>query len=269
MSTALRDSGAARPGNSKYFWTPVLIAALGCAGVALVQITDYLDQKERSIQDAEDLAVRAMGSRSDALKVAEQRLEGGRISFSLYRDLLKSALRQQDPDEQVAAQESMDKLLSSGLAFAKDLRTDLASWPTEVLITATEAGGIAGSNIEKGLKIRGIPVVLQTSNTKGAGKTAVLCYEQKACKQTGQSVLDVLQENGYPVAEATLPKDGFDAAESAQTDDAAKLLKKKRIEIVLADQEKSAPHKQILARRIQPRVVHERQVAALTNLPAK
>jgi hypothetical protein len=272
MSTALRDSGAARPGNSKYFWTPVLVIALGCAGVALVELTDYLNQKEQFIQDANDLTVRAMGSRSDALKVAEERLEAGRIGFSLYRNLLKNALSQQDPDEHVAALESMDKLFASGLAFAKDLRKDLASWPTQVLITTTEAGGSVGSNIEKELKIRGIPVVLQkTGDQKGISKTEVFCYEQNACKQTAQSVIDVLQEKGYPVAKATTPADGVDSAESTQNDDAAKLLKKKRIEIVLANEEKSVPNKQVLAsaRHTQPHVIHEKQVVALTSQPTK
>jgi len=62
---------------------PVWIALLGCAGVLLFETTDYLNKKERAIEDADDLTVRAMGNPSDALKVAEQRLEAGRIGFSL------------------------------------------------------------------------------------------------------------------------------------------------------------------------------------------
>jgi hypothetical protein len=271
MSTLLRDSGAARPRNSKYFWTPVWAVLLGCASVLLFETTDYLNQKERAIQDADDLTVRAMGSRSDALKVAEQRLEAGRIDFSLYRDMLKKALSQQDPDEYVAAFESMDKLLATKLALAKDLRKDLASWPAQVLITTTEAGGSAGSNIEKELKIRGIPVVVQTSGyPKEIGRTEVFCFEQNACNQTAQSVIDVLQEKGYPVAKATRPGDGLDAP-AQDDDDAAKLFKKKRIEIVLADEKKSLPNKPVVAnlRHLTPHPGHQKQVVALTSPSAK
>jgi hypothetical protein len=270
MSTMLRDSGAARPHNRSYFWAPVLVVALGCASVALVQVTDYLDQNERSLQDAGDLTIRAMGSRSDVLRVAEERLEAGRVGFAVYRDLLREAVRRQEPDERVAALESMDKLFASGLAFANDLRKEVASWPAQVLITTTDAGGPMGSDIEKELKLRGLDVAVQkTGDPKGMLKTEVRCYEQSVCQQAAQSAIDVLQEKGYPVVKATTPGDGFDAA-PAQNDAAAKLLQKKRIEIVLADEKKSAPAKQVVAssRHSQPHV-REKQVVALTGQPAK
>ena len=272
MSTLLRDSGTARPQNSTSFWMPVLIVALGCAGVALVQITDYLNQNERSMQDASDLTVRAMGSRSDVLRVAEERLEAGRIGFSVYRDLLRAALTQEDPDEQLAAFESMDKLFASGLAFAKDLRKDLASWPAQVLITTTEAGGSVGSNIEKELKLRGMDVIVQKSgDPKGMIKTEVRCHEQNVCKQNTQAVIDVLQQEGYPVAKATGPGDGDDAAEPTQNDAAANLFQKKRIEIVLAEEKKSAPAKQVASTRhnTPPGVTRGKQLVALTGQLAK
>jgi hypothetical protein len=165
----------------------------------------------------------------------------------------------------------MDKLFASGLAFAKDLRKEVASWPAQVLITTTDAGGAAGSKIEKELKLRGMDVIVQkTGDPKGTIKTEVRCYEQNACGQPTQSVIDVLQEKGYPVAKATAPGDGFAAAEPTQNDNAAKIFQKKRIEIVLADEKKSAPTKQVVAsaRHTQPHV-REKQVIALTGEPAK
>src|SRR5271167_302894 len=127
--------------------------------------------------------------------------------------MLKKALSEPDLDVHVAAFESMDKLFALKLASAKDLRKDLASWPAQVLITTTEAGGSEGSNIEAELKMRGIPVVVQrTGYPKEISKTEVRCYDQNVCQQTAQSVIDVLQEKGYPVAKATPPTDGFDPA---------------------------------------------------------
>jgi hypothetical protein len=239
----------------------------------LVEINDYLNQVEQSIRDADDLAVRAMDSRADALRVAEQRLEAGRISFSLYRDLLKKALSQQNPDEHVAALESMDKLFATGLASAKDLRKDVESWPAQVLITTTEAGGSAGSNIENALKMQGIPVEVQKAGyPKTISKTEVICYEQKVCQETAQSVVGVLRKGFSDLTDlkATPPGDGLDAA-ATPNDDAAKLLKKKRIEIVLADEKKTTPTKQVVAsaRHTQPHVIHDKQVVALTGQPAK
>ena len=268
MSTVLRDAGAARPRKSNYFWTPVYAALLACAGVLLFEVSEYQNQQERSIEDANDLAVRAMGNPSEALKVAEQRLEAGRIDFPLYRDMLKKALSQQDPDVHVAAFESMDKLLALKLASAKDLRNDLASWPAQVLITTTEAGGSAGTNIEAELKIRGIPVVVQkTGYPKEISKTEVYCYEPDTCKQTAQSVVDVLQEKGYPIAKPIQPGDGLDSVGPAENDNAEKLFQMKRIEIVLADDKKSQPNKPTLAvlRHPQPHFAHQKQVVALTT----
>jgi len=205
-------------------------------------------------------------------KVAEQRLETGRIDFSLYRDLLKKALSQQNPDVHAAAFESMDKLLASNLAFADDLRKDLASWPPQVFLTIAEAGSSAGSNVERDLKLRGMEVfVQQTGSPKAISKTEVFCYEQGACKQAAQSVIDLLQEKGFVVAKATPRGDGFDADGQMQNDEAEKLYDKKRIEIVLADDKKIGPNKpaQAALRHPQPRVGHEKQVVAISGQSAK
>ncbi len=271
MST-YRDPKAERPRSTKSFWAPVWIISLGCAGVLLFEFGGYLTQQEWLKADNADLTVRAMSSPSDALRVAEQRLEAGRVDFALYRDLLKKALSQHNPDVSAAAFESMDKLLASNLAFADDLRRDLASWPPQVLITTTEAGGSVGSTIETELKLRGMEVFVRaTGDPKALNKTQVFCYEQGACTKAAQSVVDVLQEKGYAVAKAAPPGDGFGADGKTQYDEAAKLYDKKRIEIVLADEKKIAPNKPVLAvlRHPRPHSGHERQVVAITSPPAK
>ncbi len=271
MSTLLRDPGIRRPRPSNQFWTPVWLVAVGCAGALLFELGVYVTQQEWTKADNADVAVRAMSSPSDAIKVAEQRLEAGRVDFPLYRDLLKKALSQNDPDVHAAAFASMDKLLASDLAFAEDLRKDLKSWPPQVVIMTTEAGGSAGSTLEKELKLRGMEVFVQaTSNPKAISKTEVFCFEQGACKQTAQSVVNVLQEKGYAVAKATPPGDGLDAGGQTQNDEAAKLYDTKRIEIVLADEKGGSNKPAVVAvHRQQPHPGRQKQIVALTGQSAK
>ncbi|MFZ0841079.1 MAG: hypothetical protein WAM77_26750 [Xanthobacteraceae bacterium] len=247
---------------------PVKICLAGCAGAVLYFAGGYINDQEWLKREGADLAVRAMSSPSGLLEEAEKRLEDGRIAFSVYSDLLEVALDQQDADVRATAFKTMDKLLASRLAFAGDLQRWLASMPPQVFITTT--GGSHGSDLEKELKFRGMHVIVKnTDRPKEVTKTAVFCYDPDPCQQTAHSVVDLLQEEGYAVAKPTPPENGFGV--TAQDDDATKLFNKKLIDIVLADEKKSGPIKQVVAsaRRAQPRPVQPKQFVALGGQPSK
>ncbi len=267
MSTLYRDPRSERPRTSRHFWLPVWIAVLGCAGAALYMLGGEASNQEWLRKKSADLAVRAMSDPAGALGEAEKSLESGDIDFSLYSRLLEVALGQTDANVRASAFRSMDKLLASGRAYANDLRNEVASMPPQVLIATTESRASAASGVERELKMRGMDVfVVKTSDPNGASKTEVRCYDPDSCRQTAQTVVDVLQESGYAVAKPTPPDNG-----AAPDDQGAQLFNKKRIEIALADDRKSATSKQVVfvARHLRPHVPRVRQVVAFDGGSAR
>jgi hypothetical protein len=143
------------------------------------------------------------------------------------------ALSRQDPEVRNAANQSIATVLNSNLAFADDLKKELASMPTQVFVVTSHAGEDRGLDIEQKLKRRETVVVTHETRDpkiKEINKTEVFCYDQDACKQAAQSVFNLLQEEGFKVNGPT-PRD------------AGTTLFKKRVEVVLADEKKSEPNK--------------------------
>lgn len=225
----------APPRRSKYFWLPVWIFLTACLGAALVGLGAHIIEEQWSAQESSALAIAAMRSPTEALEAAEQLLLEKRVDFSLYRDLLKVALSQQDPELRNSANQSITRVLSSNLAFADDLKKVLSSMPTQVFIITSDAGTSVGHDIEQKLKRR--ETVLVTHETrdpriKEINKTEVFCYDPdgSACKQTAKGLVNLLQEEGFDVIEQPLQA----ASASAF---------KNRVEVILADVKKAEPNK--------------------------
>ena len=81
--------------------------------------------------------------------------------------------------------------------------------PTQVFIVATQGNVSDAQDIEQKLKRRETAMVIQDRSAKAINNTQVLCHGQDVCKQSGQSVIDVLHEEGYQIDE---PKQGDTSA---------------------------------------------------------
>lgn len=229
------DIRAQRPRRSKYFWLPVWIFLAVCAGAGSLVLVVQTMQEQGSAEESSALAIAAMRSPTDALEKAEARLLDKRIDFSIYRDLLRVALSRQEPEVRNAANQSIARVLNSNLAFADDLKKELASMPTQVFVVTSDAGVGRGKDIEQKLKRRETVVVTRETRDpkiKEISKTEVFCYDQDACKQTAQSVFNLLKDEGFEVYGPT------------QRDAGASLFKN-WVEVVLADEKKSEPNKPV------------------------
>ncbi len=220
------------PCRSKNFWTPIWITAVIGAGGIAFSVGQYLTQQQWAEADKNALAVDSMSSPRFALAEAERQLLDERIDFAVYRDLLRGALGRADPEVRSAAYQSIHRVLAAGRGCSDALKKELASMPTQVFIRASDQGASAAQDIEQKLKRRDTAVVIQeTQNPSNKiSKTEVLCYDQDVCKQSGQSVVNLLREEGYDASGPT-QKDG---TESSYTN---------RIDIQLAEVKASKPVK--------------------------
>jgi hypothetical protein len=224
-----------RPRYSRYFWTPVYLFLGLCVGLALLVLGGYIVLQQWAEDDYADLVVATMQSPSAGLSRAEALLLEDRIDFALYRDLLRTALVHQDADLRSAANQSIANVLGSGRAFADVLKTELAAMPPQVFImtTRTDAGVSGGQTLEVELKERGVDVVSRKArDPAGISKTQVVCYDRSECKETAQSVVNLLREWGYDVA---------DAKPGDNVEDSAMILDRKRVDVVLADIKRTGP----------------------------
>lgn len=219
----------ARPRRSKFFWVPPLIVGGGCIAAAVYAAGAYFTKENWLEEEKAELALTAMRSPSAAIETAEQRLLERRIDFPLYRDLLRVALQQQNPEVRAAANQSIARLASSKLAFADDLKKELVSMPPQVFLVTSPDGTSAAHDIEQKLKRRETVIVTHESRPPSAKpivKSEVFCYDQEVCKQIGQAVFNLLQQEGFDVAGPT-------------RQDAGATLFKKRVEVVLAGVKKA------------------------------
>ncbi|HTV33817.1 MAG TPA: hypothetical protein VME69_12060 [Methylocella sp.] len=228
------SNGAIRSRRDRCFWLPVRIFFTVVVGIVLFLVVTSFEHLITSERESAALAVAAMRSPAEAMENAEAWLldeqhPDERIDFSLYRDLLLAALAHQDSEVRNAANQSIARVLHSNLACANDLKKELASMPTQVFIMTSDADASAGRDIAQKLKRReGVIVTQETLDPEKISKTEVLCYDHDAdnCKQTAQSVINLLQEEGFEVSGPT------------QKDPGATLFKK-RIEVILAVKMKS------------------------------
>ena len=232
MSTDYRDTRIDGSRRSKYFMAPVWVAAACGAGFALFCLGECFVQQQWADASKGALAVDAMSSPSFALAEAERELLDDRIDFAVYRDLLRGALSRPDYQVRSAAYQSIHRVLASGRGCADALKKELASMPTQVFIRTSDQGASSAQDVEQKLKRRDTAVVIQeTQNPSNKiSKTEVLCYDQDVCKQAGQSVVNLLREEGYDASGPT-QKDGTEASYT------------NRIDIQLADATKSKPSK--------------------------
>ncbi len=232
MSFDYRDARSEKPRRSKNFWTPIWITAIIIVGGIAFSVGEYLTQQQWANSEQNALAVNSMNNPRFALAEAERQLLDDRIDFAVYRDLLRGALGRADPEVRSAAYQSIHRVLAAGRGCSEALKRELASMPTQVFIRTSDHGGSAAQDIEQKLKRRDTAVVIQETqnpNNKIA-KTQVLCYDQDVCKQSGQAVVNLLQEEGYDASGPTL-KDG---AESSYVN---------RIDVQLAEAKVSKPGK--------------------------
>ena len=232
MSIDYRDVRSEKPRRSRNFWTPIWIAAMVSAGGIAFTAGQYLTEQQWADADQNALAVDSMSSPRFALAEAERQLLDDRIGFAVYRDLLRGALGRPDPEVRSAAYQSIHRVLAAGRGCSDALKKELASMPTQVFIRATDQGASAAQDIEQKLKRRDTAVVIQEAQNPSSkiSKTEVLCYDQDVCKQSGQSVVNLLREEGYDASGPT-QKDG---TESSYTN---------RIDIQLAEMKASTPVK--------------------------
>jgi hypothetical protein len=204
MSVDYRDARIEKPRRSRNFWTPIWITAIIGAGGIAFSAGQYLTQQQWGDDSKASLAIEAMRSPSGALDEAERQLLADRIDFSVYRDLLRAALSRTDSEVRNAAYRSIHTVLASDRGYAELLKKELASMPTQVFIVATLGSASDAQDIEQKLKRRETAVVIQDPSAKAISKTQVLCHGQDICKQSGQSVIDVLHEEGYQIDEPKL-----------------------------------------------------------------
>ena len=231
MSTDTRDQRSEKPHRSKSFWTPIWITGIICVGGIAFSVGQYLTQQQWAEADNNALAADSMENPRYALAEAERELLDDRIDFPLYRDLLRGALNWADPEVRSAAYQSIHRVLASGRGCANALKKELASMPTQVFIRTSDQDASAAQDVEQKLKRRDTAVVILETQNPGAkiSKTEVLCYDQHVCKESGQSVVNLLHEEGYDASGPTQ----MDGAESYAN----------RVDVQLAEVKASKPVK--------------------------
>ncbi len=209
MFSDYRDVRNEKPRRSRNFWTPIWITAIVGAGGIAFTAGQYLTEQQWDDDSTISLAIEAMENPSRALDEAERQLLADRIDFSVYQNLLRAALSRTDSEVRNAAYRSIHTVLASDRGYAELLKKELASMPTQVFIVATQGNVSDAQDIEQKLKRRETAMVIQDRSAKAINKTQVLCHGQDVCKQSGQSVIDVLHEEGYQIDE---PKQGDTSA---------------------------------------------------------
>jgi hypothetical protein len=230
-----RIEGDKKPRGARNFYAPVWITVAVFAVVLSFMLGGYMVEDQRSHDDSSELALSAMKGPRYTLMEAAQRLEDGRIEFPLYRDLLKAALNQPDDSLRPAVIESAAVVLNVKNRFADYLKDEFKPQRPRVVVTTADAAAFAGGNIERDLNRLGWDVRFQKpQDPKQTLKTEVRCYDNEACTQTAQSVVYVLQANGYDVGSWVKNKD-------EKFDEATTLFNKSLINVVLAEIKKPNP----------------------------
>ena len=226
-------AGDKRPRYSKYFWVPIWILLAGCAIAGSFLLGGIVIEQQRLLDDNADLAVEATHNLSGALIEATERLTEKtkkHIEFPLYLNLLQEALGGKDSEVRDAAYQSINMVLNSHLALAKDLKGALASMPTQIFIVTSKEGASAGENFEQKLKNRMSAVVIPETRDVEISNTEVHCYDSDVCNQTVPAVINLLKEEGYDVSDVRDPTKPEEGAPF-----------KNRIEIILPDPKKNVP----------------------------
>jgi hypothetical protein len=240
-----RDYEGHRSRYPKYFWAPVWISIALVVLCAVFILGSFLSDQQWESEYRDRLAVAAMRSPGDALNLAEEGVEKGRIDFSIYRELLTSALGREDGDARGMALKSIANVLAYGGAFSGDLQRWFRSKPPQVFIyVRKDIDEGVGRAFEEELKQHGMDVIGRGAREPSKiTKTEVFCYDETVCKQSAQFVVSLLQGQGYQAEGPTQDKrsdvavsaQGNDDAVTTQVNDAMMLLNKSRIDVVLAE----------------------------------
>jgi putative peptidoglycan binding protein len=242
-----REPETQRTRRPKGFWTPVLVFTALVGIFTVFGFGDFLSDQQWESEYRDRLAVAAMRSPGDALNMAEEGVEQGRLDFPVYRELLASALSREDGDARGMALKSMASVLAYGGAFSNDLRKWFQSKPPQVFIyVRKDIDESVARTLEEELKQHGMDVVGRGAyEPNNITKTVVFCYEETVCNQSAQFVVNLLLGRGYE-AEGPRNDKGHDVpvptdaafstqgAVSAQGNEAMMLLNNSRIDVVLA-----------------------------------
>ena len=207
-------------------WTALAL----CGMVVAFLLGGYLVTDEWSREDNETLA-------ELPLERAAEGVKHDRIEFAVYRDLLRSALAEQD--SRAAALDSIRDVLRYGGAFAADLTAELKGMAPQVRImtTTNQAGVSAAEFLDKELKGIGMAVVSrQTLEPRQINGTKVYCSSTDTCKDA-KSVVTLLRGRGYDVGDP----DASIRAEDNSADAAEIMYNAKVIRLVLLDPKPSQP----------------------------
>jgi len=224
---------------SRYFMAPLWIALAICTAVLAFLLGGYLVTDEWSRQEKETLAIYSPVSPSSALERAAEGVKHDRVEFAVYRDLLRSALAEQDPGARSVAFRSIRDVLQYGGAFADDLRAELKGMAPQVFITTTtsKAGIDAGDGLEKELRDVGMTIVnREVRDPAQITESKVSCYGADTCKDA-KTLVPLLRGRGYALGEA----DTSSRSEDNSDDMAAALYNAKVIRVALMDPKQGQP----------------------------
>lgn len=225
------DNKPSAPRRNKSFWWPVWITLTGLVAAALLGWGGHLVEEQWTQSQEAELVVAAMRSPTYAIEDAENRLLEKRIDFSLYRDILRVALTRDDPDLRNAAISSMSRVLNSNLAFAKDLKKELDLMPVQVFLVTPGNDRAESLNVEHKLKLGEIASIIhekRDQTLRRVEKAEVLCFSREVCKQTGQTIANLLRQEGFEVD-----------SEAPKLIDSGPDWLKKRVDVIFPDLKKA------------------------------
>jgi hypothetical protein len=173
-------------------------------------------------------------SPASALEWAAEGVKHDRIEFSIYRNLLRAALAQQEAGAHEIAFRSIRDVLQYGGSFSEDLKAELKGMAPQVFITTTKsAAGIeAGVALETELRDVGMTVVIREARDPAqTGVSKVSCYSVETCKDAEKRLVPLLRGRGYELGET----DASSRSEDSSDDMAAALYGAKVIRVALMD----------------------------------
>lgn len=184
-----------RAARRRHFWTPVWLFALVLSGFGGYALGQRLAQEAADEKDIATLAVAAMNSPDEAVRIAESKLLSQKLPFSVYRDVIRGAFRTEKLETTDTAFESMARVMAAGGANKRDLENEIQQMKPIVVLVAPEDGE-HNSGLDEEVRVFGAtPVVVARKDR--AKVSAIICYRDDTCSGVAGRLRDLLIKRGY------------------------------------------------------------------------